>query len=77
MVNFAMSFKYPRPPKSLSEAIDIAIRIAPAQEFRTVALNLIVYHHRSIVEQHLKEAKFEDARASILKLFNDLTKENQ
>ena len=77
MVNFAMEFKYPRPPKSLSEALGIAMCIAPAREFRVIARNLILDHLHSVVEQNLKEAKTKSARDAILKLFNDLKKESE
>jgi hypothetical protein len=75
MVNFAMEFKYPRPPASLTEALKIGMCCAPAREFLPVTKNLIVDHLRSVVEQHLREANSEDARAAIQKLFDDLTKE--
>lgn len=73
-----MELKYPRPPHDLSEAIKLAMCIVrPAKEFLPACRNLILDHHRSILEKHLKEAKNEDVRAAILNLFTDLTKERK
>lgn len=77
MVDFAMEFKYPVPPKSLYKAIGIAVCIHPnPREFPTTAKNLIVDFLQSVVQQHMKEARSEEVREAILKLFNDLIKES-
>ena len=71
----AMDIKFPRAPRDLSEAIKIAMCMGPAREFPKVARNLILDHHRTIMERHLREAANEDVRVALTKLFIDLTQE--
>ena len=65
----------PEEPRTLDEVIMFAMCIGPLRDFLPSALQLIVQHHRRIVEQHLREAKTEEVRSAIMNLFTDLTKE--